>query len=67
VYKDIIFNKLETIKTKQMKATIKPTSQKKSKYDNVYFDITIKGHLFENIERSEIRHLIQILDNGIGV
>ena len=50
-----------------MKATIKPTSQKKSKYDNVYFDITIKGHLFQNIERSEVRHLIEILDNGIGV
>lgn len=50
-----------------MKATIKPASTNKSKYDNVYFDITIKGHLFSNIERSEVRHLIEILDNGIGV
>lgn len=50
-----------------MKVTITPTSKNKSKYDNVYFDITIKGQLFENLERSEIRHLIEILDNGIGV
>ena len=54
-------------KINKMKATIKPASKNKSKYDNVYFDITIKGHLFENIERSEVRHLIEILDNGIGV
>ena len=39
----------------------------KSKYDNVYFDITINGHLFENIERSQVRHHIQILDEAIGV
>lgn len=48
-----------------MKATIKPVSVKKSKFDNVYFDFIINGHLFQNIERSEIRHLISILDNGI--
>lgn len=50
-----------------MKTTIKNSSKNKSKYDNVYFDITINGHLFENVERSQVRHHIQILDNAIGV
>ena len=55
------------LKNKKMKATIKNSSKNKSKFDNVYFDFTINGHIFENVERSEIRHLIEILDNGIGV
>lgn len=50
-----------------MKATITPISKKKSKFDNLYFDITINGVLIENMERSDIRHLIEILDNGIEV
>jgi hypothetical protein len=55
------------IKIINMKTTIKNSSKNKSKYDNVYFDITINGHLFENVERSQVRHHIQILDEAIGV
>lgn len=50
-----------------MKATITPITKKKSKYDNIYFDVKINGHVFESLERSDIRYLIQILDNGIEV
>ena len=50
-----------------MKTTIKNSSKNKSKYDNVYFDITINGHLFVNVECSQVRHHIQILDEAIGV
>ena len=50
-----------------MKVTIKTSSKNKSKYDNVYFDITINGNLYENVERSQVRHLIEKLDNKIGV
>lgn len=50
-----------------MKTTIINSSKNKSKYDNVYFDITINGHLIENVERSQVRHHIQILDDAIGV
>lgn len=49
-----------------MKATIEKSSKNKSKYDNEYFDINIEGLELKKIERSEVRHLIQILDNGIS-
>jgi hypothetical protein len=56
---DIAYIFVIIIKTINMKTTIKPTAvKKKSKYDNVYFDITINGHLFENVERSQVRHHI---------
>ena len=48
-----------------MKASIKKVSKYKSKYDNNYFDFEIDGVQFKGYERSKIRHLIQILDNGI--
>jgi hypothetical protein len=32
-----------------MKTTIKNSSKNKSKYDNVYFDITINGHLLRTL------------------
>ena len=57
----------QIIKIRNMKTKIKTSSKNKSKYDNVYFDITINGHLFENVERSQVRHHIQILDEAIGV
>ena len=48
-----------------MKATIQKTNKYKNKYDNEYFDVTINGITHENLEKSDIRHLIQILDNAI--
>ncbi len=48
-----------------MKATIQKTNVYKNKYDNEYYDITIDGITFENKEKSEVRHLIEILDNEI--
>ena len=46
-----------------MKATI----QKTSKYstENEYYDVTINNITHERLEKSEVRHLIQILDNEI--
>lgn len=58
---------MQKFKTINMKTTIINSSKNKSKYDNVYFDITINGHLIENVERSQVRHHIQILDDAIGV
>ena len=48
-----------------MKAKIEKTSINNSKYDNIYYDIEIDGVRFERMEKSEVRHLIEILDNGI--
>lgn len=48
-----------------MKATIEKTSKTKSKFDNEYFDITINGITHERLEKSEVRHLIGVLDNEI--
>lgn len=48
-----------------MKATVTKTSKYKTKQDNEYFDVTINGITHEHLEKSEIRHLIQILDNTI--
>lgn len=48
-----------------MKATIEKTSKNKSKYDNEYFDVTINGVTHEALEKSEVRHLIEILDQKI--
>lgn len=47
-----------------MKASITPLSKNSSKYDNEYFQIDVNGNKIK-LERSEVSHLIQILDNGI--
>lgn len=50
-----------------MKTSIVKSSKNKSKYDNLYFDVTIDGVTFKNVERSKLRHHIEIIDNKIGV
>ena len=48
-----------------MKATVQKVSKYKSKLGNEYFDVTINGVTHEHLEKSEIRHLVGILDNAI--
>lgn len=42
--------------------TIQKTSKGSSKFDNEYFEIKLNGEIFE---RSQVRHIIEILDEQI--
>lgn len=50
-----------------MKINIKQSSKYKTKHDNLYFDLTINGITHEHLERSKLRHLLEIVDSAIGV
>lgn len=49
---------------KQPPITIKKTSKNNSKYDNEYYEVKLNGEIFE---RSQIRHIIEILDSMIAI
>lgn len=48
-----------------MKATIKKITKYQSKYDNEFFELSINDKIIGTYEKSELRHLIEIIDNTI--